>query len=133
MTENLDEQLNGWLKKVTQKIPSTEDTARITEAGAKVLSTHLKNEAEKHRTKRNDVKFGHLADNLIVQDTDIDGEKNGNSVVGFSKKAFVARFLNDGTVKMKATHFVDNARRDAQDAVFEAEQAEYERITGGDD
>lgn len=129
----LDNQLDSWLRTIAKKIPSTEDTAKITEAGANVLAKHLKAEADKHRTDRNDVKYGHLADNVVAQNTDIGGEKNGNSVVGFSKKAFVARFLNDGTKNMAATHFADNARKEAQDDVLKAQMEEYDKLTGGGD
>ena len=78
------------------------------------------------RSNHNDVKYGHLQDNVGYQNTDIDGEVDGSSVVGFGKKAYVARFLNDGTVKMRATHFVDNARRESADDVFDAERKIYD-------
>lgn len=128
---DLDVQLDNWFKDVSDKMPSTNEQAQITEAGAKVFAEHLKIETDKHRSKHNDTKYGHLADNVAMQNSDIDGEKNGNSTVGFGKKAFVARFLNDGTVKMKPTHFVDNVRRESQPEIFAAQKKKYEELTGG--
>ena len=99
-------------------------------AGAKVLAEKLREATP--RTNHKDVKYGHLQDNVMSQDTDINGEDNGNSTVGFGKKAYIARFLNDGTIKMGATHFVDNARRNATDEVFVAQQKVYEERLGDD-
>lgn len=111
-------------------IPDTTTKQKITEAGAKVLAERLKEATP--RTKHNDVKYGHLQDNVAYQDTDIDGEENGSSTVGYCKKAYVARFLNDGTVKMPATHFVDNVRRESSDDVFKAQREAYDKLMRGD-
>lgn len=111
-------------------IPDTTTKRKMTEAGAKVLAEKLKEATP--RTKHNDVKYGHLQDNVTYQDTDIDGEENGSSTVGYGKKAYVARFLNDGTVKMPATHFVDNVRRESSDTVFKAQREVYDKLMRGD-
>lgn len=111
-------------------IPDTTTKRKMTGAGAKVLAEKLKEATP--RTKRNDVKYGHLQDNVTYQDTDIDGEENGSSTVGYGKKAYVARFLNDGTVKMPATHFVDNVRRESSDEVFKAQREAYDKLMRGD-
>lgn len=111
-------------------IPDTTTKRKMTEAGAKVLAGKLKEATP--RTKHNDVKYGHLQDNVTYQDTDIDGEENGSSTVGYGKKAYVARFLNDGTVKMPATHFVDNVRRESSDEVFKAQREAYGKLMRGD-
>lgn len=111
-------------------IPDTTTKRKMTEAGAKVLAEKLKEATP--RTKHNDVKYGHLQDNVTYQDTDIDGEENGSSTVGYGKKAYVARFLNDGTVKMPATHFVDNVRRESSDEVFKAQREAYDKLMEGD-
>lgn len=111
-------------------IPDTTTKRKMTEAGAKVLAEKLKEATP--RTKNNDVKYGHLQDNVTYQDTDIDGEENGSSTVGYGKKAYVARFLNDGTVKMPATHFVDNVRRESSDEVFKAQREAYDKLIRGD-
>ncbi|MEK1471391.1 phage head-tail adapter protein [Limosilactobacillus fermentum] len=111
-------------------IPDTSTKRKMTEAGAKVLAEKLKEATP--RTKHNDVKYGHLQDNVTYQDTDIDGEENGSSTVGYGKKAYVARFLNDGTVKMPATHFVDNVRRESSDEIFKAQREVYDKLMRGD-
>ena len=110
-------------------VPDREVQKAMTSAGAKVLEERLRKATP--RTNHKDVKYDHLQDNVMSQGTDIDGEDNGNATVGFGKKAYVARFLNDGTIKMAATHFVDNARRDSADAVFEAEKKVYGERLGG--
>lgn len=88
-------------------------------------------------TKGNGGKYGHLSEDISSSTGDIDKEHNGKSVAGFGNKAFVARFLNDGTKRIKGDHFVDDARDDAKDAVFAAEQAEYQsiiaKLNGGGD
>lgn len=109
-------------------VPDTQTKQAMTEAGAKVMAERLKENTP--RSNHNDVKYSHLQDNIGYQNTDIDGEVDGSSVVGFGKKAYVARFLNDGTVKMRATHFVDNARRESADDVFDAERKIYDERMG---
>lgn len=109
-------------------VPDTQTKQAMTEAGAKVMVERLKENTS--RSNHNDVKYRHLQDNIGYQNTDIDGEVDGSSVVGFGKKAYVARFLNDGTVKMRATHFVDNARRESADDVFDAERKIYDERMG---
>lgn len=111
-----------------QLVPDTATKKAMTKAGAEVFAKHLK--ANTPRTAHRDVKYGHLQDNVTLQNTDIGGEDNGNSVVGFGKKAYVARFLNDGTIKMEANHFVDNTRREANSAVLAAERKIYEQRGG---
>lgn len=125
------EDIMAGLSNIDEKvIPDTTTKRKMTGAGAKVLAEKLKEATP--RTKRNDVKYGHLQDNVTYQDTDIDGEENGSSTVGYGKKAYVARFLNDGTVKMPATHFVDNVRRESSDEVFKAQREAYDKLMRGD-
>lgn len=109
-------------------VPDTQTKQAMTEAGAKVMAERLKENTP--RSNHNDVKYSHLQDNIGYQNTDIDGEVDGSSVVGFGKKGYVARFLNDGTVKMPATHFVDNTRRESADDVFDAERKIYDERMG---
>ena len=92
-------------------VPDTQTKQAMTEAGAKVMAERLKENTP--RSNHNDVKYRHLQDNI-----------------GFGKKAYVARFLNDGTVKMRATHFVDNTRRESADDVFDAERKIYDERMG---
>lgn len=127
--ENL---MNGFLTRAEKfAVPDHKTQVAMTTAGAEILAKDLKQKTP--RTKRHDVKYGHLQDNVTFQPTDIDGEVNGSSVVGFGKKAYVARFLNDGTVKMKATHFVDDARKEAFEKVMMAEKAVFDQMRGGKD
>jgi HK97 gp10 family phage protein len=126
----LDEQMSNWLNKIKSVVPSTEQSAEITKAGAEVLVEKLKEAAP--ISKKKEEKYGHLKDNITYAPTDIDGEKNGNSTVGFQKKAYIARFLNDGTIKMPATHWVDNARNESSSEVFAAQQKKYDELIGGD-
>lgn len=129
--DDLDIQIEAFVNRVEKKLIPDHDTQKaMTSAGAKALAEKLREATP--RTNHKDVKYGHLRDNVMSQDTDINGEDNGNATVGFGKKAYVARFLNDGTIKMGATHFVDNARRDAADEVFAAQKKVYEERLGDD-
>ena len=138
---DMDEALGEWLKMVASASQlSISDQEKITKAGADVLATKLQETTkEKHpNTKGDGGKYGHLSEDISSAAGDIDGDHNGSSTVGFGKKAFVARFLNDGTKKIHGDHFVDNARDDAKDAVFAAEAEKYQAIIaksngGGDE
>ena len=137
---DMDEALDQWLKQVNKAAQlSIKYQEKITKAGADVLADKLQEATkEKHPdTKGTGGKYGHLSDDVGSATGDIDKEHNGSSVAGFGDKAFVARFLNDGTKKIHGDHFVDNARDDAKDAVFAAEQEEYEaiiaKLNGGGD
>lgn len=127
---SLGKQLDNFMGNLQKLVPDTKTRAEMTKAGAKVFQKKLHQNTP--RTSHSDVEYGHLQDNIVTQNTDIDGEKNGASIVGFGKKAYVARFLNDGTKKMKATHFVDVARKTAEKDVFEAQQAVYNQKIKGD-
>ncbi|WP_375155869.1 HK97-gp10 family putative phage morphogenesis protein [Lacticaseibacillus paracasei] len=137
---DMDEALDQWLKQVNKAAQlSIKDQEKITKAGADVLADKLQEATkEKHpNTKGTGGKYGHLSEDISSATGDIDKEHNGNSVAGFGKKAFIAGFLNDGTKKIHGDHFVDDARDDAKDAVFAAEQEEYEaiiaKLNGGGD
>ena len=136
----MDEALGQWLKQVSKAAQlSVSDQEKITKAGADVYAKKLAEVTkEKHpNTKGTGGKYGHLSEDISSATGDIDKEHNGSSVAGFGDKAFVARFLNDGTKKIHGDNFVDNARDDAKDAVFTAEQEEYEaiiaKLNGGGD
>ncbi|OSP85874.1 head-tail connector protein [Lacticaseibacillus paracasei] len=136
----MDEALEQWLEQVSKAAElSISDQEKITKAGADVYAKKLaETTKEKHpNTKGTGGKYGHLSEDISGKKGDIDGDHNGSSTVGFGDKAFVARFLNDGTKKIHGDHFVDNARDDAKDAVFAAEQEEYEaiiaKLNGGGD
>lgn len=136
----MDEALGQWLKQVSKAAElSISDQEKITKAGADVYAKELaETTKEKHpNTKGDGGKYGHLSEDINSKTGDVDGDHNGSSTVGFGNKAFIARFLNDGTKYIRADHFVDNARDDAKDAVFAAEQEEYEaiiaKLNGGGD
>ena len=136
---DMSEALDEWLKQVSKAAQlSIEDQEKITKAGADVLADKLKEatKAKHPNTKGNGGKYGHLSDDIISAKGDIDREHNGTSTAGFGDKAFVARFLNDGTKSIRGDHFVDNARDDAKNDVFAAEAEEYQaiiaKLNGGD-
>ena len=136
---DMDVALDQWLKQVSKAAQlSITDQEKITKAGADVLAAKLQEATkEKHPdTKGNGGKYGHLSANTRSAVGDIDGDHNGKSTAGFGSKAYIAGFLNDGTKKLRGDHFVDNARNDAKNDVFSAEQAEYNKIiaklNGGD-
>ena len=136
---DMSEALEQWLQQVSKAAQlSIKDQEKITKAGADVLADKLTEATkEKHPdTKGDGGTYGHLSEDISSSTGDIDKEHNGKSVTGFGDKAFVARFLNDGTKHIRADHFVDDARNDAKEAVFAAEQAEYQaiiaKINGGE-
>ncbi|MEY4715366.1 HK97 gp10 family phage protein [Lacticaseibacillus paracasei] len=109
----MDEALGQWLKQVSKAAElSISDQEKITKAGADVYAKKLAEVTkEKHpNTKGTGGKYGHLSEDISSATGDIDKEHSGNSVAGFGDKAFVARFLNDGTKKIHGDHFVDNPR-----------------------
>ncbi|WP_390408718.1 HK97-gp10 family putative phage morphogenesis protein [Lacticaseibacillus jixiensis] len=137
---DFNEALDQWQKQVTKAAKLTaKQQEKITKAGADVLADKLTEatKAKHPNTEGSGGEYGHLTDDIASATGDVDGRHDGKSVVGFTKKEFVARFLNDGTKYIRGDHFVDNARDDAKDAVFEAEAAEYKKIisklNGGSD
>ncbi|OIK55723.1 phage head-tail adapter protein [Oenococcus oeni] len=71
----------------------------------------------------------HLADSVIDEATNISGETDVTSIVGFSnKKAYIARFLNDGTKFIKGDDYLDKVRNACLNEIFKAENAEYQKI-----
>lgn len=124
-------------------IPDHATKKAMTAAGAKVLAESLRETTrskhyQKPGKKGSKRKVKHLADSIAFENKDVDGIDNGNSVVGFQGKdesgvnhARIARFLNDGTIKMQGDHFVDNVRRSVAPAVFEAEKKVLEAKKGG--
>lgn len=127
--DDFGKQLDEYMKNIKKLVPDTKTRSKMTKAGADVYKNELI--INTPRTKHKGVKYGHLRDNITVQNTDMNGERNGVSAVGFGKKAYVARFLNDGTKKLEATHFVDNARRRSTRDIFKAEQEVYEKNIKG--
>lgn len=128
---DLNEVLDQWQKQVTQAAKLTsKQQEKITKAGADVLADKLTEatKAKHPNTKGSGGKYGHLSDDIASATGDVDGRHNGKSMAGFTKKEFVARFLNDGTKYIRGDHFVDNARDDAKDEVLAAEFDEYQKV-----
>ncbi len=129
--ENLSSQMESWVNSVGKAATlSVDEQTKINKAGAdigaKVLQQATK---DKHYRKRKTGKDIHLADSVLSEANNVNGDKDGSSVFGFSAdKAYIARFLNDGTKHIQADHFVDNARKEAKEAIEEAKEAEYKRI-----
>ena len=122
-------QLQNYSDNLDSLVPSIEQKQRITQAGAKVLEKNLQEVTPVSKLNRK--KDKHLKEYVMSQTTNIDGQEDGSSTVGFGKKAYIARFLNDGTVKMPATHFVDNAVNESKKEVLLANKAEYDKIMRG--
>ena len=132
---SLEDALNNFAKEAEKMaVPNHKTRKRMTAAGAKVLADRLKQvtKSEHYQESRKIDKVKHLADSIVAENTDIDGTDNGNSVVGFEgpkdsgiNHARIARFLNDGTVKIRGDHFVDDTRREATDDIFEAQRKIY--------
>lgn len=122
-------QLQNYSDNLDSLVPSIEQKQRITQAGAKVLEKSLQEVTPVSKLNRK--KDKHLKEYVMSQNTNIDGQEDGSSTVGFGKKAYIARFLNDGTVKMPATHFVDNAVNESKTEVLLANKAEYDKIMRG--
>ena len=117
-------QLQNYSDNLDSLVPSIEQKQRITQAGAKVLEKNLQEVTPVSKLNRK-------KEYVMSQNTNIDGQEDGSSTVGFGKKAYIARFLNDGTVKMPATHFVDNAVNESKTEVLLANKAEYDKIVRG--
>lgn len=131
----LDDALNDWLKQVNEVTNlSFADQAKITKAGAQEFKKQLEEETRaKHYSNHNDKAYGHMADSVIMKNTNGDNEKDGTSIVGFDKYHDAnARRLNNGTKKYHADNFVTNLRENSMDAVLRAEAEEYKKLMGGD-
>lgn len=76
-----------------------EDKAKVTKAGAEVFQKELEAEYKaNHYRERETGKDPHLADSVIMQNTNVDGMKDGTSTVGFPEnKAYIVNFIENGT------------------------------------
>lgn len=89
----LDEALEQWYHEVVKEVNLTvEEQAQITNAGAKVFEKKLYDVTP---VSNNESK--HARDSILSQAKDIDGDVNGKSTVGYGDKAYIMRFMNDGT------------------------------------
>lgn len=83
---------------LTVNLP-VEDKAKVTKAGAKVFAKELEDVYKrKHYRYRETGQDPHLAESVIMQNTNIDNMKDGSSTVGFNQeKAYIANFIENGT------------------------------------
>lgn len=93
-----DETLSNQLKNYINSLKDVADLdadeqAQVTKQGAEVFANELKKV-----TPVSDRNTKHAKDSVLVKNTDIDGNKNGDSVVGYdSDHAYIMRMMNDGT------------------------------------
>ena len=99
--QSFEEFFNDFVKQaedLTVNLP-VEDKTKVTKAGAKVFAKELEAQyKQKHYRHRETGEDPHLADSVIMQNTNIDGMKDGTSTVGFNQeKAYIANFIENGT------------------------------------
>ena len=131
---------------------TVEDKAKVTKAGAEVFAEAVEAEYKaNHYRHRETGENPHLADSVIVQNSNVDGMKTGESTVGFSKdKAYIANFIENGTkrpmytskgrkyknggqVLINADHTIDNLRNspELQAKMLQAQAEAYKKIIDG--
>lgn len=121
---SLEEQLAEFERKVAAQVPNQEKKQKITKAGAEYFAEKLAEITKaKHYSNKKDKKYGHMADHISSDGRNGDGTVDGTSTVGWTNRyhAMNAMRLNDGTIHIKADHFVDNARQDCMDGMLAAE------------
>lgn len=149
--QSLEDILNAFVEEAeaVSTAMSVEDKAKVTKAGADVFAKEVEAEYKanhyRHRVTGEDP---HLADSVIVQNSNVDGMKNGNSTVGFSKdKAYIANFIENGTkrpmytskgrkykrgrqVAINGDHTIENLRNNPEvmSKVVEAQAEAYKKI-----
>lgn len=128
-------ELESWLKQVENIANlSLDDQAKITAAGAKVFKEKLEEETRTRHydTEHSHEKRKHLADDVTIQKSNVDNQKNGVSTVGWTDgmNATIARWLNDGSKKMTGDHFVTELQQSKEvlEEVLAAEKEEYQKI-----
>lgn len=108
---DLDEALkmivDDWGKKTAYLTIANKD--EITHAGGQIFKDELHDRVKRaHYTHRHNLKYGHMADNIITH------TEHGYTDIGWNNfhDAHTARFLNDGTKFIPADHIVTDARQD---------------------
>jgi hypothetical protein len=123
--------LETWFKNVKAAANlSVKEQIIINAAGAEVYKKALEEVTRnKHYSNHKDATYGHMADNIYLDKTNIDGQRDGSVVVGFDKHhAMNALYQNDGTKYIHGDHFVDNTRENVKDSVLMAERLAYKEI-----
>lgn len=136
---------------------SVEDKAKVTKAGAKVFEQALKQEVlSRHYRHRDTGEDPHLADDIVVKNNNIDGVKDGQSVVGWERstakgthtKGYIANIINNGSrfpqfttrsgrkykkpgeVAVQADHFIEETRNNpvVKQGILKAEAEAMRKI-----
>ena len=126
--DDFNTQLEAWFNSIKDTLSmSAKQKAKMTGAGAKVFADILRDETPYNPHIKTD---RHLRDCIMFKaGKTLDNLQTGNTDVGFSKdKAYIARFLNDGTKKMVATHFRANAIEKATEPVKRAEALAFNEM-----
>ena len=109
---------------MSKLVPNTEQKLKANKAGAEVYQKRLAEVTKaKHYSNKKDEKYGHMADHIEISEKNRDGVTDGSATVGWPNRyhAMNAMRLNDGTVHIKADHFVDLTREESNDAVVAAQ------------
>ena len=122
-------QMDNLLKELGKGIPISIKLA-MNQNAMRPFKDVLKPKIEAHRTSDDDLKVPpHMADTLIIQKD----KKTGKVSIGFSKpgkKAYIARFLNDGWdvknqyggpyKRVEGLHYWESTESESKEAVTEA-------------
>lgn len=136
---------------------TVEDKAEVTKAGAKVFEQALKQEVlSRHYRHRDTGEDPHLADSIVMKNKNIDGVKDGQSVVGWKRstakgthtKGYIANIINNGSrfpqfttrsgrkykkpgeVAVQADHFIEETRNNpvVKQGILKAEAEAMRKI-----
>ena len=121
---SFEDQLNEYRKQLSQLVPTMEQKKVANKAGAEILQKNLTEVTRtRHYSNKRDPKYGHMADHIEISDRNIDGVETGAVTVGWTNRfhAMNAMRLNDGTVHIRADHFVDVIREQSTAAVVKAQ------------
>ncbi|MEY8701020.1 HK97-gp10 family putative phage morphogenesis protein [Streptococcus ferus] len=127
----IDTLIEDWLEDVkTMSDLTVSEKEEVTRAGAEAFAKELTEVTRRDHTSKRKYKLKkHLYETVGISKAK---QKDGTHIVGFGddRSAVVARFVNDGTKKMKASHFVTNLQNsnEVNAKVFNAERKAYEEI-----
>lgn len=136
---------------------SVEDKSKITKAGAKAFKLALTSEVrDRHYRFRETGEDPHLADSIVMKNHNIDGVKDGQSIVGWERsnvkrthtKGYIANIINNGSrfpqfttrsgrkykkageVAVHADHFIEETRDNpiVRQFVLKAEAEEIRKL-----
>lgn len=126
MMADFERQLEQFQNQVEKLVPSKKKQEVANMAGAEVYKERLTAVTRsKHYSHKKDPKYGHMADHISASTKNVDGIEDGTATVGWANRyhAMNAMRLNDGTVHIKADHFVDTTREESRKAILDAQAA----------